>query len=274
MDVAGSNPYIGKFYFLILQKRDLLDGKPLFRKVKSEIEKRVNTNMPIAKAKSYQLLPRLATFLNENMDKYKVEISAEFAKLKWIGGSGACHTLTGHSGKVMAAKFLGEPSKVVSGSHDRTLKIWDLRSKAYAVLVGVAFSMERPVEALRWADPSSKESYRLSIDQANEKLGPAVLRHLKNGSFPYSLDKGSARRKASACTQDSTTEKGGQTSMALMGFQPTVLATKRQKAHTSDRAAIAPTVLQKSRPLPSTYFSIHYRPLIRRKKSELVKKRR
>jgi hypothetical protein len=30
----------------------------------------------------------------------------------------------------MAAKFLGEPSKVVSGSHDRTLKIWDLRSKA------------------------------------------------------------------------------------------------------------------------------------------------
>ncbi|KAK9704592.1 WD domain, G-beta repeat [Popillia japonica] len=40
------------------------------------------------------------------------------------------HTLTGHSGKVMAAKFLGEPSKVVTGSHDRTLKIWDLRSRA------------------------------------------------------------------------------------------------------------------------------------------------
>ncbi|XP_018321816.1 autophagy-related protein 16-1-like isoform X2 [Agrilus planipennis] len=30
----------------------------------------------------------------------------------------------------MAAKFLGESTKVVSGSHDRTLKIWDLRSKA------------------------------------------------------------------------------------------------------------------------------------------------
>ncbi|XP_012279090.1 autophagy-related protein 16-1 [Orussus abietinus] len=40
------------------------------------------------------------------------------------------HTLTGHCGKVMAAKFLGEPSKVVTGSHDRTLKIWDLRSRA------------------------------------------------------------------------------------------------------------------------------------------------
>ncbi|KAK9878794.1 hypothetical protein WA026_003632 [Henosepilachna vigintioctopunctata] len=30
----------------------------------------------------------------------------------------------------MAAKFLGEAAKVVTGSHDRTLKIWDLRSKA------------------------------------------------------------------------------------------------------------------------------------------------
>ncbi|KAK6628023.1 hypothetical protein RUM44_010505 [Polyplax serrata] len=30
----------------------------------------------------------------------------------------------------MAAKFLGEPSKVVTGSHDRTLKVWDLRSRA------------------------------------------------------------------------------------------------------------------------------------------------
>ncbi|KAK0084778.1 hypothetical protein PV325_006446 [Microctonus aethiopoides] len=39
------------------------------------------------------------------------------------------HTLTGHCGKVLAAKFLGEPSKVVTGSYDRTLKIWDLRSR-------------------------------------------------------------------------------------------------------------------------------------------------
>ncbi|KAF4528670.1 hypothetical protein B566_EDAN017186 [Ephemera danica] len=40
------------------------------------------------------------------------------------------HTLTGHSGKVMAAKFLGQSARVVTGSHDRTLKIWDLRSRA------------------------------------------------------------------------------------------------------------------------------------------------
>ncbi|WAR28336.1 A16L1-like protein, partial [Mya arenaria] len=43
------------------------------------------------------------------------------------------HTLTGHSGKVLSAKFLGENSKVVSGSHDRTLKIWDLHTKAFTL---------------------------------------------------------------------------------------------------------------------------------------------
>ena len=40
------------------------------------------------------------------------------------------HTLTGHAQKVMSAKFLGGATKVVSGGHDRTLKIWDLRSRA------------------------------------------------------------------------------------------------------------------------------------------------
>lgn len=40
------------------------------------------------------------------------------------------HTLTGHSKKVMAAKFLGDCSNVVTGSHDRTIKIWNLRRKA------------------------------------------------------------------------------------------------------------------------------------------------
>ena len=53
--------------------------------------------------------------------------------------TGACYSLiyffkisfsSGHSGKVMSARFLGDSTKVVSGSHDRTLKLWDLRSKA------------------------------------------------------------------------------------------------------------------------------------------------
>lgn len=34
-------------------------------------------------------------------------------------------TLTGHSGKVMAAKFIGHPTRAASCSADRTVKIWD-----------------------------------------------------------------------------------------------------------------------------------------------------
>lgn len=40
------------------------------------------------------------------------------------------HTLTGHSSKVLAAKFMSEKTKVCTGSHDRTIRVWDLRSKA------------------------------------------------------------------------------------------------------------------------------------------------
>ncbi|XP_057302347.1 autophagy-related protein 16-1-like [Hydractinia symbiolongicarpus] len=47
-----------------------------------------------------------------------------------LSGNRLMHTLTGHTGKVYSAKFLGtDSSKIVSGSHDRTLKLWDLRSK-------------------------------------------------------------------------------------------------------------------------------------------------
>ncbi|GFT03161.1 autophagy-related protein 16-1 [Nephila pilipes] len=57
--------------------------------------------------------------------------SCDFASRIWsISDMKIKHTLTGHSNKVMSAKFLGETGRVVSGSHDRTLKIWDLRRRA------------------------------------------------------------------------------------------------------------------------------------------------
>uniref|UniRef100_T1IVG0 DM10 domain-containing protein n=1 Tax=Strigamia maritima TaxID=126957 RepID=T1IVG0_STRMM len=57
--------------------------------------------------------------------------SNDFASRVWtISDLRLRHTLTGHSNKVSSAKFLGDANKVVSGSHDRTLKIWDLRTHA------------------------------------------------------------------------------------------------------------------------------------------------
>jgi len=40
------------------------------------------------------------------------------------------HTFTGHNKEVLSAKFIEDSKKFVSASHDRTLRIWDLRSKA------------------------------------------------------------------------------------------------------------------------------------------------
>ncbi|KAL4149617.1 hypothetical protein QTP88_003518 [Uroleucon formosanum] len=60
-----------------------------------------------------------------------VAASNDLASRVWtVNDQRLRHTLTGHCAKVMAAKFMGEPNKVVTGSHDRTLKIYDLRIRA------------------------------------------------------------------------------------------------------------------------------------------------
>lgn len=50
------------------------------------------------------------------------------------------HTLTGHSGKVLSARFLLDNTRIVSGSYDRTLKLWDLRSKVCTYGAGERWS--------------------------------------------------------------------------------------------------------------------------------------
>ncbi|KAJ3286351.1 hypothetical protein HDU79_006559 [Rhizoclosmatium sp. JEL0117] len=52
-------------------------------------------------------------------------------KIWSISTSRLRHTLTGHIGKVFSAKFT-DSNRVVSGSHDRTLKVWDL-NKGYCL---------------------------------------------------------------------------------------------------------------------------------------------
>ncbi|KAM9734309.1 autophagy-related protein 16-1 isoform 3-T3 [Menidia menidia] len=66
----------------------------------------------------------------DSAGSYLLAASNDFASRIWtVEDYRLRHTLTGHSGKVLAARFLLDNARIVSGSYDRTLKLWDLRSK-------------------------------------------------------------------------------------------------------------------------------------------------
>ncbi|XP_035277309.1 autophagy-related protein 16-1-like isoform X2 [Anguilla anguilla] len=66
----------------------------------------------------------------DSAGSYLLAASNDFASRMWtVDDYRLRHTLTGHSGKVLAARFLLDNARIVSGSYDRTLKLWDLRSK-------------------------------------------------------------------------------------------------------------------------------------------------
>ncbi|KAJ8406160.1 hypothetical protein AAFF_G00303910 [Aldrovandia affinis] len=66
----------------------------------------------------------------DSAGSYLLAASNDFASRIWtVDDYRLRHTLTGHSGKVLAARFMLDNARIVSGSYDRTLKLWDLRSK-------------------------------------------------------------------------------------------------------------------------------------------------
>ncbi|XP_058600870.1 autophagy-related protein 16-1 isoform X5 [Onychostoma macrolepis] len=66
----------------------------------------------------------------DSAGSYLLAASNDFASRIWtVDDYRLRHTLTGHSGKVLSARFLLDNTRIVSGSYDRTLKLWDLRSK-------------------------------------------------------------------------------------------------------------------------------------------------
>lgn len=65
-----------------------------------------------------------------NSDEYILGACNDHSTRVWSftrgGAADVLHTLTGHMGKVMGARFTVDSKRVVSGSHDRTIKVWNL----------------------------------------------------------------------------------------------------------------------------------------------------
>ncbi|XP_033832967.1 autophagy-related protein 16-1 isoform X2 [Periophthalmus magnuspinnatus] len=66
----------------------------------------------------------------DSTGSYLLAASNDFASRIWtVDDYRLRHTLTGHSGKILSARFLLDNARIVSGGYDRTLKLWDLKSK-------------------------------------------------------------------------------------------------------------------------------------------------
>ncbi|CAO3596050.1 unnamed protein product [Absidia cylindrospora] len=74
-------------------------------------------------------------------DEFLVASSTDHSTRVWnLATKRIVHTLTGHIGKVYAAKYVpADSNRVVTGSHDRTLKVWDL-NKGWCVRTIFSFS--------------------------------------------------------------------------------------------------------------------------------------
>uniref|UniRef100_A0A671TL05 ATG16 autophagy related 16-like 1 (S. cerevisiae) n=1 Tax=Sparus aurata TaxID=8175 RepID=A0A671TL05_SPAAU len=73
----------------------------------------------------------------DSAGSYLLAASNDFASRIWtVDDYRLRHTLTGHSGKVLSARFLLDNARIVSGSYDRTLKLWDLRICCSTVFAG------------------------------------------------------------------------------------------------------------------------------------------
>ena len=63
-------------------------------------------------------------------DNYVVASSTDGSCRLWTRDGRLHTTLSGHTNKVLAAKFIGTCKKVVSGSHDQTIKLWDVHNNS------------------------------------------------------------------------------------------------------------------------------------------------
>ncbi|CAI9721314.1 autophagy-related protein 16-1-like [Octopus vulgaris] len=128
--------------------------------------------------------------------------SNDFASRVWsLADHRLRHTLTGHSGKVLAAKFFGDTVKVVSGSNDRTLKIWDLVSRACIRTIFAGSSCNDLVTHQGTSIISGHFDKKVRFWD-NRTSGDGVVKEVSLGGRVTSLDLSIDGNQILCCTRD------------------------------------------------------------------------
>lgn len=128
--------------------------------------------------------------------------SNDFASRVWsLSDHRLRHTLTGHSGKVLAAKFFGDSMKVVSGSNDRTLKVWDLISRACVRTIFAGSSCNDLVTLGGTSIISGHFDKKVRFWD-NRTSGDGVLKEVSLGGRVTSLDLSGDSHCILCCTRD------------------------------------------------------------------------
>jgi len=147
--------------------------------------------------------------------------SNDFASRVWSVDDGRLrHTLTGHSNKVSSAKFMGDTTRVVTGSHDRTLKIWDLRSKTCMV---TKFAMSTCYDLVTTSQVIMSGHHDCKIrvwDNRNSSTEP--MKEIVVGGKVTSLNLSRDESKLAVCSRDDKIQiydlrGGGQVINTLVG---------------------------------------------------------
>jgi len=109
------------------------------------------------------------------------------------------HTFTGHNKEVLSAKFMEDSKKFVSASHDRTLRIWDLRSKA-CISTKFAGSMCNDVVCVDTSIISGH--YDCTLKFWDTRSGNTPTNEIKLGGKIASLDVSRNGHYVLACSRD------------------------------------------------------------------------